>query len=74
MTFPNPVNASDDIVLSGANIDTEWELRDASGRVMKTGFGNTIPTNGLASGAYLVSDITFLSQGLRSRPSTVIIK
>jgi len=74
VTFPNPVNASDDIVLSGANIDTEWELRDASGRVMKTGFGNTIPTNGLASGAYLVSDITFLSQGLRSRPSTVIIK
>jgi len=72
--FPNPIAASDDIILSGASIDTEWELRDATGRVINTGFGNTISTNGLASGAYLVSDITLLNKGLRSRPSTVIIK
>ena len=72
--FPNPIAASDDIILSGASIDTEWELRDATGRVIDTGFGNTISTNGLTSGAYLVSDITLLNKGLRSRPSTVIIK
>ena len=72
--FPNPISASDDIILSGASIDTEWELRDSGGRVIKTGFGNTISTNRLASGAYLVSDITLLNKGLRSRPSTVIIK
>jgi hypothetical protein len=72
--FPNPISASDDIILSGASIDTEWELRDATGRVINTGFGNTISTNGLASGAYLVADITLLNKGLRSRPSTVIIK
>jgi len=72
--FPNPIAASDDIILSGATIDTEWELRDATGRVINTGFGSTISTNGLASGAYLVSDITLLHKGLRSRPSTVIIK
>jgi hypothetical protein len=72
--FPNPIAASDDIILSGASVDTEWELRDATGRVINTGFGNTISTNGLASGAYLVSDITLLNKGLRSRPSTVIIK
>jgi hypothetical protein len=72
--FPNPIAASDDIILSGASVDTEWELRDATGRVINTGFGSTISTNGLASGAYLVSDITFLNKGLRSRPSTVIIK
>ena len=72
--FPNPIAASDDIILSGASIDTEWELRDSGGRVIKTGFGNTISTNRLASGAYLVSDITLLNKGLRSRPSTVIIK
>jgi hypothetical protein len=72
--FPNPISASADIILSGATIDTEWELRDATGRVINTGFGKTISTNGLASGAYLVSDITFLNKGLRSSPSTVIIK
>ena len=72
--FPNPIAASEDIILSGASIDTKWELRDATGRVINTGFGNTISTTGLASGAYLVSDITLLHKGLRSRPSTVIIK
>jgi len=72
--FPNPIAASEDIILSGASIDTEWELRDATGRVINTGFGNTISTTGLASGAYLISDITLLHKGLRSRPSTVIIK
>ena len=72
--FPNPISASDDIILSGASLDTKWELRDAKGRVINTGFGNTISTNGLSSGAYLVSDITLLNKGLRSRPSTVIIK
>jgi len=72
--FPNPVAASNDIVLRGATSDTKWELREASGRVIKVGMGNTITTNGLASGAYFVSDITLLNKGLRSRPSTVIIK
>ena len=72
--FPNPVTASNDIVLRGATSDTKWELREASGRVIKVGMGNTITTNGLASGAYLVSDITLLNKGLRSRPSTVIIQ
>lgn len=72
--FPNPVTSSEDIILGGASMDTKWELRDASGRVIYTGLGNTISTNGLAPGAYLVSDITLLNKGLRSSPSVVIIK
>ena len=72
--FPNPIASSDDLILKGTSEETEWELRDATGSIIKTGFGNTISTHGLSSGAYLISDITLLDKGLRSRPSTVIIK
>jgi hypothetical protein len=72
LPFPNPATAGENLVLGGADSQSKWELRDSAGRVIKTGLGATISTEGLAPGAYLVSNITL--KGLRSQPSVVVIR
>jgi len=72
LPFPNPATVGENIRLGGSDSNSKWELRDTTGRIVKTGLGMTISTDGLKPGAYFVSNKSL--KGLRSQPVVLVIR
>ncbi|PCJ82240.1 MAG: hypothetical protein COA49_01715 [Bacteroidetes bacterium] len=69
--FPNPAAIGEDIRLGGADSNSKWEVRDSAGRIIKTGSGTTISSDGLKPGTYLISNTSI--KGKLSKPVVFVI-
>jgi hypothetical protein len=72
VAFPNPVTSGENLSLKGMDFDTQWELRNQVGKIVNSGVGVIISTEGLAPGAYLISSST--DKAIKSETVVVIIK
>jgi len=69
VAFPNPVTAGENISLKGMDFDTAWEIRDQVGKIVKSGTGAIISTEGVSRGSYLISS----SDNAQKSESVVVI-
>jgi len=72
IAFPNPASSGENIVLSGADQETTWDVSDLMGKVIMSGMGQIISTDRLSPGAYFIS--TSSEKGLNTETVRVIIQ
>ena len=63
------MTAGENISLKGMDFDTAWEIRDQVGKIVKSGTGAIISTEGVSRGSYLISS----SDNAQKSESVVVI-
>tara|TARA_B100000767_G_scaffold271972_1_gene298704 strand:+ start:4072 stop:5211 length:1140 start_codon:yes stop_codon:yes gene_type:complete len=72
VAFPNPASSGENIVLSGADQETTWEISDFMGKIIISGMGPIISTDLFSPGSYIIS--TSSEKGLNTESLRVIIQ
>ena len=72
VAFPNPAFSGENIVLSGADQETTWNVSDLMGKIIISGMGTVISTDLFSPGAYIIS--TTSQKGLKTESIRVIVQ
>ena len=72
VAFPNPASSGENIVLSGADQETKWEVSDLMGKMIISGMGTVISTDLFSPGTYIIS--TSSEKRLDTKSVRVIIQ
>ena len=72
VAFPNPASSGENIVLSGADQETTWDVSDLMGKIIISGMGMVISTDLFSPGAYIIS--TTSQKGLKTESIRVIVQ
>ena len=72
VAFPNPASSGENIVLSGADQETTWDVSDLMGKIIISGMGTVISTDLFSPGAYIIS--TTSQKGLKTESIRVIVQ
>jgi hypothetical protein len=72
IAFPNPASSGENIVLSGADQETTWDVSDLMGKIIISGMGTVISTDLFSPGSYIIS--TSSEKGLKTESVRVIIQ
>jgi hypothetical protein len=70
--FPNPASSGENIVLSGADQETTWNVSDLMGKIIISGMGTVISTDLFSPGSYIIS--TSSEKGIKTESVRVIIQ
>lgn len=72
VAFPNPASSGENIVLSGADQETKWDVSDLMGKIIISGMGKVISTDLFSPGSYIIS--TSSEKGLNTESLRIIIQ
>jgi hypothetical protein len=72
IAFPNPASSGENIVLSGADQETTWDVSDLMGKIIISGMGTVISTDLFSPGSYIIS--TSSEKGLKTESVRVIVQ
>ena len=72
VAFPNPASSGENIVLSGADQETTWEVSDLMGKMIISGMGTVISTDLFSPGTYIIS--TSSEKRLNTKSLRIIIQ